>query len=543
MRKAQVALALALATILSPLAAEANDLKNILGDPGRLAAIIQIYQATRGVSQSDLSRLGSQLDQGLVSQYGTTTNGLERVQRVVGRLEPDSKNRPEAKVLRASEDNAMAVPGHVYITGALLRKLSDDELAGVMGHELGHLKAGHTKTALKRTRIAEGIGGALKLAGANNNFQQGVTVASVLQLLSYSRKQEYEADRIGVEIATRAGYSPDGLPNALRKLPKEKDRVEFLSTHPATDSRTSRLQAAPAKEKSAGHVMATKPDPLSRRRIEIDADKITLEGNYGYYVREHLAAMLREACVDSGAVEVAVTGKQYDAVTVTQDRINESGRYSPESRQQVQRGKMVAPTDHYQVTGSANILYRNRGGSFYVSGQNVNLQRSEAKAVVKLVIEPLDIESGLNAHGYTVTGEVTKDLATNISGGSWGSYGSGNSSSYNIEQEIVEQAAEKAVGQFYAQLDPKPLDEEKIPLHRKDIVALGGITLHVENGQTMKLVVDEGQVHRGDYIVFSRGETPVVVYQVLAVDGQDLKVRTEKSGRTGPGDRFQVECP
>lgn len=209
----------------------------------RVVAGLMVLNALRGVSDSELLDVGRQLDEGLVRQYGTTTNGLERTQRVVNRLEPDSAKRPEAKVLNAPEVNAMAVPGHVYVTSALVGQANDDQLAGVMGHELSHIEAGHCRRAINRARIAQGVGGALYLANANQSISTGVSILALAAIFDYSRGEEYEADKLGAERAAQSGYAYDGLASFLERGEGNGDRTNrLLVSHPRTDRRVNALR-------------------------------------------------------------------------------------------------------------------------------------------------------------------------------------------------------------------------------------------------------------------------------------------------------------
>lgn len=221
----------------------------------KVVAGLVVLNALRGVSDSELQKVGRQLDEGLVRQYGTTTNGLERAQRVVNRLEPDPAKRPEVKVLNSPEVNAMAVPGHVYVTSALLGQANDDQFAGVMGHELSHIQAGHCRRAINRARLAQGVGGALYLANANQSITTGVSILALATIFDYSRGEEYEADRLGAEKAAQAGFAYDGLASFLGRSEGNSDRTnQLLSSHPRTDRRVAALREPNSRRASAGTV-------------------------------------------------------------------------------------------------------------------------------------------------------------------------------------------------------------------------------------------------------------------------------------------------
>jgi len=128
---------------------------------------------------------------------------------------------------------------------------SDDELAAVMGHEIAHALVSHPR---ERMSVAIGVGlGVTVLAGVtardsndfDRNLQIGATAAALAVTLPNSREAESEADQIGIELAARAGYDPNAAVTLWQKMAKE-DRgapMEFLSTHPAVDTRIERLRA------------------------------------------------------------------------------------------------------------------------------------------------------------------------------------------------------------------------------------------------------------------------------------------------------------
>ena len=138
--------------------------------------------------------------------------------------------------------NAFALPGGpIYITASLMNLLkSDDELAAVLGHELGHVQAKH---AIKRLQGAMGLqlleilaataGGARK----NPGTLQGVDLALASVLTEYSQADELEADRLGVRYLEKAGYRPGAALDALTHLrdylqKQPERRYSYFRTHP-----------------------------------------------------------------------------------------------------------------------------------------------------------------------------------------------------------------------------------------------------------------------------------------------------------------------
>ncbi len=145
------------------------------------------------------------------------------------------------------EVNAFALPGGpVYITYGLLSRLrTDDQIAGVLGHEIGHVVLRHTTeglaTALRLNAVLWGI---QRLLGGE--AAQVAQIGAALLSLKYSRDQEREADRFGFELVCRAGYDPRGMIEVFRILQglgASSGVLEFLSTHPDPGNRIRALSA------------------------------------------------------------------------------------------------------------------------------------------------------------------------------------------------------------------------------------------------------------------------------------------------------------
>lgn len=170
------------------------------------------------------------------------------------------------------EPNAFALPGgYVYVTRGLLALVtSEDELAGVVGHEIGHVAARHTvQTVSKQGPFAVLFGIASGLTGIVSplvgNIIGGVgNVAQSLVFSPYSRSQETEADKIGQEMAAKAGWDPEGLSVFLNTLGREQEllskgprRTSFFDSHPATPDRVKNTS------KHAKQIKRTTREPIS----------------------------------------------------------------------------------------------------------------------------------------------------------------------------------------------------------------------------------------------------------------------------------------
>ena len=146
-------------------------------------------------------------------------------------------------VSRDSEINAANAGNCQFlVTMGLLRRANDEELRGVMAHEIAHQDLGHVA---KAQILGEGlnIGAAL----LQQLFPAGgalTPIAGTLIARGYGRKEEYEADRHGVDILRRAGYSKQTMIDALSWVRRESGAGGggFLSTHPALDDRIAQLK-------------------------------------------------------------------------------------------------------------------------------------------------------------------------------------------------------------------------------------------------------------------------------------------------------------
>jgi predicted Zn-dependent protease len=149
--------------------------------------------------------------------------------------------------------NAVATPGgNVIVTTGMLRVLrSESELAGVLGHEVAHAVRKHHLNAIRKSAMA-GLLGQAAQAGAGNRNQELVRSligpTKELYAKGLDRSDEFEADRMGVVLAARAGYDPWGLPAALQQLStiKADDNAVALlfKTHPAPSARLDQLGAS-----------------------------------------------------------------------------------------------------------------------------------------------------------------------------------------------------------------------------------------------------------------------------------------------------------
>ncbi|HRG79559.1 MAG TPA: M48 family metalloprotease [Cyclobacteriaceae bacterium] len=176
----------------------------------------------------------------------------------------------EFYIVDLGEPNAFALPGgYVFFTrGILALANSEDELAGVMGHEVIHSYNRHSikqkKKAILPTilQVPEALTGALGGNGVSKIFSP-LSKGGEALMASHSRKDEYEADDLGVKLSAKSGYQPEALGDMLTTLEKsievftgEKEKPSYFNDHPYTPSRVDRI----AKE--AAQVQASTPNKV-----------------------------------------------------------------------------------------------------------------------------------------------------------------------------------------------------------------------------------------------------------------------------------------
>jgi predicted Zn-dependent protease len=145
--------------------------------------------------------------------------------------------------------NAFALPGgQIFITQALLRQLpSEDAVAGVLGHEIGHVVARHSNQQMAKNKLLQSYAQAAAVATSNgygNGSAIGQMVGQFLQT-SYSRDDELEADRLGVQLLLVAGFEPEALLQVMAVLQnsmKGPRPPEMLSTHPYPEARVAQIK-------------------------------------------------------------------------------------------------------------------------------------------------------------------------------------------------------------------------------------------------------------------------------------------------------------
>ncbi len=246
--------ALALAVAMTGCATQNTTSAGAVGVDRGQTMLVSSEDVDRAAGQQYAQLMAEARKKGILNR---NAEQVQRVQTIVKRLiPPTTVFRPdaakwnwEANVVSTDELNAWAMPGGkiaVY-TGLIEKlKLSDAELAAVLGHEIAHALREHSRERISRqlaTGAVVGIGAAILGVGQGGADLAGM-VADVTFNRPNSRTHESEADAIGAELAARAGYDPHGAVSVWKKMLDVGGNgpPQFLSTHPSPENRLKRLQ-------------------------------------------------------------------------------------------------------------------------------------------------------------------------------------------------------------------------------------------------------------------------------------------------------------
>jgi predicted Zn-dependent protease len=215
------------------------------------------------LSREDEIAMGTEAQAEIIPQYGGAVDDpalqayvTEVGMKMVPYVEGDYGSLPwEFTLLDTEVINAFALPGgKVFLTRGLASKLkSEAEMAGVLGHEIGHVTAEHADKRITNQIIFTGVLiGATVAAGQSGDgwIEAGVPllvgVGGQGFLLKFGRGEEYESDTLGIRYMTRAGYNPEGQVRVMQVLVDASKgagrQPEFLSTHPYPESRVKRAE-------------------------------------------------------------------------------------------------------------------------------------------------------------------------------------------------------------------------------------------------------------------------------------------------------------
>lgn len=240
-----------------------------------LAAPAQL-PAQQAIAASDKAQ-GAAAHPQLLAEFGGVYAGRQAdyVRRVGQRIAVQSElsnaqSDFTVSLLNSSANNAFAIPGgYVYITRQLLALMNDEaELASVMGHEVGHVAARHSRARSQTSAIGGLLAGVVGAVAGNSTLGsligRGAGLAAQAVTLKFSRSQEFQADDLGVTYLSRGGYDPLASASMLYSLAAQgtldarlsgqrSETPGWASTHPDPASRVARaVQSARATGKQSG---------------------------------------------------------------------------------------------------------------------------------------------------------------------------------------------------------------------------------------------------------------------------------------------------
>ncbi len=175
----------------------------------------------------------------------------------------EAKNSPynfEFHVLKDPETiNAFALPGgQIFITVGLLKRLkSEDQIAGVLGHEIGHVIARHSAQQMAKQELTSGLMNAAVVAAQDPNNPGASSaiaqyVGNIINM-KYGREDELEADRFGIKYSQGTGYNPEAMIEVMEILKAaagNRQQSEMMSSHPYPENRIAQIRKILEEQKT-----------------------------------------------------------------------------------------------------------------------------------------------------------------------------------------------------------------------------------------------------------------------------------------------------
>lgn len=263
------------AAFCASLPANAFDFSKL--DLNKVGSLVKnVGEATREIGEPEEIRIGAELASTLLGAAPLKNDASEqRYVNLVGRYLAAQTERPDLPwrfgVIDNANINAFAAPGgYVFVTSGLMQQIkSEAELAGVLAHEIAHVLKKHHLKAVQKAAGTGALADVAALAAKDDQrdkLDKIFNVGRELYMRGLDKDDEFEADRMGVVIAARAGYDPFGLPAVMQTLetlnPKDGSLSLLFKTHPLPGARIDALEK----------VMGTKFDQY--------ADQPALQGRF-----------------------------------------------------------------------------------------------------------------------------------------------------------------------------------------------------------------------------------------------------------------------
>ncbi len=439
-------------------------------------------------SHQDDIRLGKEEHPELLKMFGGTVDNTDLsvyISQIGARLAPHAEIQDYPymfTVLDTPVVNAVALPGgRVYITrGLLLLAENEAEVAGVLGHELGHVNARHITERISQGHLSRFGLAALELIGGEAaSYADLLEAGAGLYLKSFSRKQEYEADSLGVRYMALAGYDPGAMVTFLKRMrahsifqadlkglpPGRVDTFDIMATHPRTVDRVKaaiaegrrkavkhpRINQGPYVRKLEGMLFGTSPDegyvthghfvhPTLEFTLEVPPDtetinepsRVTFLHPTGAFLRmdadenkqnRTLSAYLKEAWMPEARLH-----------SIRHEVINGHPAVMAETEGRIPEGK--ASVQLAVIRGDGNLVYRFISMTLPQQSSTVALDFNMAiRSFRDLLPKEVEEMQPLKVHVRQArTGETVEKLAKDLP------YGDKNSRYFRLINEIPEGA-------------------------------------------------------------------------------------------------------
>ena len=241
--------------------------------------------ADLNISEKEERQLGEQVSGNLVNKYGVYQDAaVTKYVTLVGTVLAQASTRPSLDwkfiVLDTDGVNAFAAPGGIiHVTRGLLGLMKNEaELAGVLGHEITHVTDKHTVHYIQQQK---GISLGSDVAGGGNTRDYVIAKMSekayhILLDGQYSQHDESDADKVGIQLANKVGYNPNGLSETLKLIEARnagrEDRNGMFASHPAIKDRIANIEKEIKDQKLTGKALVQE---RYAKNITFDAKPVT----------------------------------------------------------------------------------------------------------------------------------------------------------------------------------------------------------------------------------------------------------------------------
>jgi len=231
-----------------------GDENQITGETQRVAMTEEADEIRMGLAaRSEMAAQFGGVDREPQAQALVTKIGEELLQALDENLEPGGRANPYRAnftfTLLADPKtvNAFTLPGgQIFITHALFRDLeTEGQLAGVLGHEIGHVIERHSNQQMAKQQFFQGLAAAGGIAGGDVQSQRMAQVVAQMASMKYGRDDELQSDQWGVRLMSMAGYDPRAMIGVMKVLERASGgggQPEFMSTHPSPANREQHIE-------------------------------------------------------------------------------------------------------------------------------------------------------------------------------------------------------------------------------------------------------------------------------------------------------------